>query len=253
MRTTITTRRAGLAGILTLAALVIAACGGSAVGPTGTVDGTTPSPTAGPRRWPGSDPTDASVIPSFDLGALTSGIPGVDSYRTSFGTAGVVTYTSVVVTEPVLSKAITTFNDDGSVDSRIVIIGEEAWTADGEDGAFEVIPAALAPSMLLAFDPTLMLAAYAGADLGAIGANQGTEDKNGVRAAHVRSIPRRPSGSPPPSRPVPRSTSGSPRPASSWRGRCPRSRRGRRPGDQVTDVNDPANVAGGAPQLIDDQ
>ncbi len=186
MRTTITTRRAGLAGILTLAALVIAACGGSAVGPTGTVDGTTPSPTAGSSDGPAASPTDASVIPSFDLGALTSGIPGVDSYRTSFGTAGVVTYTSVVVTEPVLSKAITTFNDDGSVDSRIVIIGEEAWTADGEDGAFEVIPAALAPSMLLAFDPTLMLAAYAGADLGAIGANQGIEDKNGVRAAHVR-------------------------------------------------------------------
>jgi hypothetical protein len=188
MRTDATTRRAGIAGFLILAALVIAACGGSAPTPTEAGGGTTPVPTAdgGATPDPGATPTEAIAIPSFDLGALTAGIPGVDSYRTSFSSGGVVSYTSVVVTEPVLSKAITTLNDDGSVDTRIIVIGDEAWTADGDDGAFEVIPAALAPSMLLAFDPTVMLGGYAGADLGSIGANQGTEDKNGVRATHVK-------------------------------------------------------------------
>ncbi len=186
MRTT--SRRAGLAGALTIAALTFAACGGSAATPTPTA---TPAggatPTAAPTATaPGATPTAPGAIPTFDLSALTAGIPGVDSYRTSFSTGGVVSYTSVVVTKPVLSKAITTFNDDGTIESRIVVIGEEAWTADGDDGPFEVIPAALAPTMLLAFDPTLMLAGYASADLGSIGANQGTEDKNGVRAVHIK-------------------------------------------------------------------
>jgi hypothetical protein len=145
--------------------------------PTATVDPATPTD-------PPVDPVDA--IPTFDIAALTGAIPGVDSYRTSVSMDGVVQYESVVVTQPVLSKAIATYDGD-TVTSRFVVIGEEVWTADGADGAFELLPAEFAATMLLAFDPTMMLSAFAGADFANSGAaNLGTEDKNGVQAVHVR-------------------------------------------------------------------
>jgi hypothetical protein len=88
-----------------------------------------------------------------------------------------------------LSKAITTFDDDGTVDSRFVVIGKEAWQADGEDGAFTAVPEALAGTMLLAFDPTTLLGAYAAMDWGHAATNVGTEDKNGVKAVHLKIDP----------------------------------------------------------------
>lgn len=190
MRTLLTVRRTGPAGALLIIALLAAACGGSSAtgAPTATPgDGATPTvaPTGAPTDGQPTG-TPGAAIPTFDLDALTAGIPGLDSYRTSFTTDGVLSYDSVVVTQPVLSKAITTYNADGSVDTRFVIIGEEAWTASGEDGDFESIPAAIAPSMLLAFDPAIMLSGFAGADFGSMGANLGTEDKNGVQASHLR-------------------------------------------------------------------
>lgn len=192
-------RRAGPVAALLISAMVaVSACGGTAATPTPVE----PTPVAGEPTptdaAPEPTPTDAApapnatpvppvdAIPTFDISALTGALPGVNSYRTSFSVDGVVQYESVVVTKPVLSKAITTYNDD-VVGTRFVVIGDEVWSAEGLDGAFEAVPAAFAGTMLLAFDPTLMLGAWAGADLtGSGAANIGTEDKNGVRAVHVR-------------------------------------------------------------------
>ncbi len=127
-----------------------------------------------------------AALPSFDLEALTGALPGVDSYRTSTSVGGVKQYESVVVTKPVLSKAITVYDDSGTVTNRYVIIGKDAWQADGADGAFQSVPSELASSMLMAFDPALMLGAYAQLDWAQVATNQGMEDKNGVQAHHVR-------------------------------------------------------------------
>lgn len=174
--------RAGFGAALFLPIiLAVAACGGG----TATV---TPKPT--PVVDPNGLPTiPAGAIPSFDIGALTGGIPGLDSYRTEYSDNGVKSYASVVVTKPELSKAITTFNDDGTVDSRIIVIGKEAWQADGEDDAFTPVPDALAGTLLLALDPTAMLGGYAALDWGNAATNVGTEDKNGVRAVHLKIDP----------------------------------------------------------------
>jgi hypothetical protein len=170
----------GAALLLTLA-LVIAACGG-------TTPGATPTPTpAGDGNVVPSLPIGA--LPSFDIGALTGGIPGLDSYRTTFSTNGVKSYESVVVTKPELSKHITTYDDDGTVDSQFIIIGKEAWTAEGADGTFTAMPEQLAGPMLLALDPTTLLAGYAAFDWAHASTDVGTEDKNGVRARHVKIDP----------------------------------------------------------------
>lgn len=181
------------------ATFAVVACGGSTPTPTDGADAAptpTPTPVVGAPTPATTTPPEATTIatpvdpvdalPAFDLSALSGAIPGVDSYRTSFSVDGVVQYESVVVTQPVLSKAITTYDGD-VVSSRFVVIGDDVWTADGADGRFEPIPAAFAGTMLLAFDPTVMLAGFAGADFANSGAaNLGTEDKNGVRAVHVR-------------------------------------------------------------------
>ena len=197
-------RSTSLLATLLMSAAVVVACGSST--PTGADPTPTPTPTpvagaptpavtnapADPTATvdpatptdPPVDPVDA--IPTFDIAALTGALPGVDSYRTAVSMDGVLQYESVVVTQPVLSKVITTYDGD-TVSSRFIVIGEEVWTANGADGAFEPLPAAFAASMLLAFDPTIMLSAWAGADFANSGAaNLGTEDKNGVQAVHIR-------------------------------------------------------------------
>lgn len=184
-------RRADLlAAMLVSVALTMVACGGATATPTPAptpVDGATATPTPTPETGatPVTGGTPAAAIPTFDLGALTGALPGVDSYRTSLSVGGVEQYKSVVVTKPVLSKAITVL-DAGAVTTRFVIIGEEAWTADGPDGTFQPVPAALASTMLVAFDPALMLGAYASFDYAHGAADQGVEEKNGVQARHVK-------------------------------------------------------------------
>jgi hypothetical protein len=170
-----TSGAARLAALLVLASLA-AACGGTAS------SGAAATPTQGDT----TDGTTGGAIPSFDLSALTGAIPGVDSYRVSLSTNGKTQYESVVVTKPEISKAITTYNDDGTVSERIVVIGKDAWTADGADGAFEPVPEGTASSMLLAFDPATMLGAYMGVDWAGMAADQGSQEKNGVQAHHLR-------------------------------------------------------------------
>jgi len=179
--------------LLFLAAMLVAACGGATATatPTPVAPGdATPTPAAEMTEAPATEApvgeaTPALPLPTFDLEALAGGIPGVDSYRTSLSTNGVEQYESVVVKEPALSKAITVF-DDGEISQRFVIIGEEAWSASGADGAFESVPSQLASTMLFAFDPAFMLGAYASADWGSAASDLGTEEKNGVQARHLK-------------------------------------------------------------------
>jgi hypothetical protein len=110
----------------------------------------------------------------------------VDSYRTSTSVGGVKQYESIVVAKPELSKAITVYDESGNVTQRFVVIGKETWIADGADGAFHTDPTGMATTMLMAFDPALMLGAYASLDWASSATNLGTEDKNGVQAHHVK-------------------------------------------------------------------
>jgi hypothetical protein len=188
-------RRAGSYGaLLMILVLFVAACGGAAsttpTPPEATpVEGATPEAGATPTPdGDGGEATPDLAIPTFDLGALTGGIPGVDSYRTSFSIGGELAYESVVVTEPVIAKDITTY-DGGEPSTKFIIIGDEVWTADGLDGEYQSVPSELGTAMLMAFDPALMMGAFAGADLAGVGANLGTESKNGVQAHHVRIDP----------------------------------------------------------------
>jgi hypothetical protein len=190
-----------LTRLITLAAvsgLIVAACGSSAASPSAapssevsaapSIEAPSEAPSEAPASEAPAESAEPSVgaLPTFDLEALTGAIPGVDSYRTSTSIGGVKQYESVVVTQPVLSKAITVYDSDGNVSNRYVIVGKDAWQADGADGAFQSVPAELATTMLMAFDPALMLGAYASVDWGSVATNQGMQDKNGVQAHHVR-------------------------------------------------------------------
>ncbi len=186
-----------LAALAVATGMIAAACssGSASSSPASSAEASTaPSveaPSTAPSEAPASEaPASAEpsvgALPTFDLEALTGAIPGVDSYRTSTSIGGVKQYESVVVTKPVLSKAITVYDDQGKVSSRYVIIGKDAWTADGADGTFQSVPSAMATTMLMAFDPALMLGAYAKVDWAHVASDQGSEQKNGVQARHVR-------------------------------------------------------------------
>jgi hypothetical protein len=189
-------RASRLAALLVSSAITVVACVGSAATatPTPVADVTaspeptpTPEPTPVVEATPQATPeaTPAGALPSFDLSSLTGAIPGVDSYRTSFSVGGVEQYRSVVVTKPELSKAITLL-DSGEVGTRFIVIGTKAWMATGAAGAFESVPEAVASSMLLAFDPTAFISAYVNLDWAGSAADQGTEQKNGITARHLR-------------------------------------------------------------------
>lgn len=189
-------RRATTFGaLLIIATVLVAACGGATATTTPAGEATpppageaTPPPAGEATPPPAGEATPDLAIPTFDLGALTGGIPGVDSYRTSFTIGGELGYESVVVTKPVLSKDITTYSD-GEPSTKFIIIGDEVWQADGPDAAYQSVPSELANAMLMMFDPTLMLGAFGGANIAGVGGLVGTEDKNGVQARHVKIDP----------------------------------------------------------------
>ena len=183
-----------LTALAVAAGLIAAACSSSATSsPAASSEASAapsveaPAPSEATSEAPAPS-VEASVgaLPTFNLEALTGAIPGIDSYRTSTTVGGVKQYESVVVTKPELSKAITVYDDTGKISNRYVIIGKDAWQADGADGKFESVPGELATTMLMAFDPALMLGAYAQVDWGSVATNQGMESKNGVEAHHVR-------------------------------------------------------------------
>ena len=176
---------AGLAGL----AVLVAACGGT------TSSASTPSSVASPPAASDVAPSEAApsvalpsvdasaiVLPSFDPSDILANLEGVDSYRISMSTDGEVGYQAVVVTKPVLSRDIRLGPDPD--DDRIVVIGDEAWMDSGD--GFEPLPAALASSMLLAFDPMIMAGGFANTGAWAGSTDLGTETHNGVDARHIR-------------------------------------------------------------------
>lgn len=185
-------RIAGRAGSLLIPiALVLAACGGGStpsVVPTGS--GATSDATSGPAASSGavSSPTSGAVespafpsfaIPSFDVGDLTNGLANVDSYRISMTVGGVEQYKGVVVTKPVLSRDLTIAGG-----TRIVVIGNEAWVAQGSE-PLKSVPSQLATTMFAAFDPTLFVGAFAGPQWAQSALDKGAEQKNGINAHHL--------------------------------------------------------------------
>jgi hypothetical protein len=184
-------RSAGRAGALFLpVALLLAACGGSTGSAAPSASGGTSAATAAPAPSTSSVPSQAAgespeaslplAIPSFDLSALTKGLENVDSYRVSITVNGVEQYKGTVVTKPVLSRDLTI-----SGGTRIVVIGDEAWVAQGDE-PLKSVPSQLASTMFAAFDPTLLVGAFSGAEWAASSANKRTEEKPGVNAPHYR-------------------------------------------------------------------
>ncbi|HYH91517.1 MAG TPA: hypothetical protein VD763_00035 [Candidatus Saccharimonadales bacterium] len=171
-----TTRRVGSLAALSIAGLLLVACGGATA--TTPPDGASPAPTTAGEVTP----PPVGALPSFDLGGLVQSLDGVDSYRVSISVDGAEAYRGVVVTKPVLSRDVTIV--DGTEETRLVVVGDEAWMGKGD--ALQPVPAELAGGMLAAFDPTLLVAAFStpGAMTGA--ADLGTEEKNGVQAKHFQ-------------------------------------------------------------------
>lgn len=181
-------RSAGIAGVLTIAALTLAACGGGTAttnpdgtaaptsAPTATPDGGTPAPTTAPD--PNATPDIA--LPSFDPTALLQNLEGIDSYRVAVSTNGELGYQATVVTKPVLARDILLGADDDA--QRIVVIGDEAWSGTGDE--LVAMPSELATSMLAAFDPMLLFGGFAQAGAWQGAADQGTEERNGVQTRH---------------------------------------------------------------------
>ena len=83
------------------------------------------------------------------------------------------------MTKPVLSRDITI-----SGGTRIVVIGNEAWTAQGSE-PLKSVPAQLAITMFSGFDPSLLVGAFASPQWMQSALDKGTEQKNGVNAHHL--------------------------------------------------------------------
>jgi hypothetical protein len=181
------TRTAGRAGAFLIPiAIALAACGGGSAsgGPSGgaltapVATSTSPGETAAPST--GEVLPSGVAIPSFDLSQLTAGLANVDSYRVAITIGGKEQYSGVVVTKPVLSRDLTIGGT-----TRVVVIGNDAWV--GTSGQpLKAVPAAMASGIFAAFDPTMLVGAFSGAEWAASSANKGTENKNGVDATHYR-------------------------------------------------------------------
>jgi hypothetical protein len=190
------------------AALIFAACGSSASSATPSSSAEAPAPpsvqapSVAPSEAPAASEAPSSAataaptlgpLPNVDLAALNGIIPGVNSYRTSMTVGGVNQCESTVMEQPVVSKAITVF-DGGTISTRYVIIGQEAWSADGANGKFASIPSAEATTLLMACNPALLLGPFLALDWAHIASDQGMEQKNGIQARHVRVDPSTPLG-----------------------------------------------------------
>ena len=175
---------AGRAGALLMPiALLLAACDGAtgSTGASASSGATSRSSTdAIPSQATGESPGASFplAIPSFDVSAMTKGLANVDSYRISITVNGIEQYKGVVVTEPVLSRDLTI-----SGGTRIVVIGNEAWVANGSE-PLKPVPRQIATTMFAAFDPTLLVGAFSGPEWAQSSLDKGVEEKNGVPAHH---------------------------------------------------------------------
>ena len=193
--------------ILLAATLVLlAACGGSAspsptIGQASPVSSSLapasvePAPSAPTPSEPASSPSAAASapaaspaagIPPFSVASLEAAEPGLDSYRADFLIGGALRYQSVIVAKPSLAKFIKALNPDGTIKTRVVVIGKQVWTASGSAGLYSSMSPTRAAALVAAFDPGLLLRSFLGLDWATLAANQGTETKNGVPARHLR-------------------------------------------------------------------
>ncbi len=106
------------------------------------------------------------------------GLADLDSYKAVISKGGVPQYTSVVVTKPVLSRDMTIPGD-----TRIVVIGDEAWIGK-VGGTLATAPTAMVTGMLAGYDPTLMMAGFSGVGFAESAIDKGIEQKNGINARH---------------------------------------------------------------------
>ncbi len=172
-----TLRRADVltTGLVTTA-LLLSACGGgtTASQPPATDSAPTGTATAAP------DPT-ALALPSFDLSGLVANLDGVDSYRLVMSSDGEPSYETRVVTKPELRREV--LAQDGT---RMVIIGDEVWAADGPDEKLQPVTGPMAQGMMSIFDPMLLMGAFMTPGAFAGATDVGSETKNGVTAQHYR-------------------------------------------------------------------
>jgi hypothetical protein len=84
----------------------------------------------------------------------------------------------VVVTKPVLARDLTI-----SGGTRIVVIGDEAWVANGDE-PLKSVPSQIASQMFAAFDPTMLVGMFSGPEWAQSSLDKGAEEKNGVPTHH---------------------------------------------------------------------
>jgi hypothetical protein len=178
-------RSAGRAGALLIPiALILAACGGSTTSSAPASGGTSgatapPAGVATPSLTVAETPGASLALPfpSLDIGELTAGLANVDSYRVSITTGGVEQYKAIVVTKPVLARDITM-----SGGTRFVVIGNEAWSAQGNA---PLEPDQNATIIVAASDPSILVGLYSSPQWAQSSLDKGTEQKNGVNAHHL--------------------------------------------------------------------
>lgn len=172
-------RASRLTGVLAIATLALAACGGGTASTAPSTAAGTDAPASvapesvAPTGGASAEPSSAIALPSFDLEDLVAGLEDIDSYKLTITVAGTPVYSATVVTRPVLSRDVTVSGQ------RFVIIGDEIWMET--DGVLQPAPAEMAAGMLSIYDPVVLVGAFAqpGAMAGATEA--GTEEKNGVQ------------------------------------------------------------------------
>lgn len=170
----------GAATLFVPIALIVAACSGSAAsGSPGASSGSSAaSATPAVPGPPSSGPSSGGAIPSFDISALTAGLSNLDSYKVAITVAGQPVYTGTVVTKPVLSRDLTV-----SGGTQIVVIGNEAWVAQG-GGKLQSVPEAMATGLFGTYDPSLLVGAFSGLAWAQNSQDMGAAQKNGIAAHH---------------------------------------------------------------------
>jgi hypothetical protein len=182
---------------LTLAGVVLAACGGAASpSPAATapaVPAATEAPSGTAASAPSIAPGASSGAPGIDLGAAAQALESIDSYRLTMtlegATATTIQATVVRQPEPAQQLSITS----GGSTQNIILIDQQAWLDPGT-GTYAPVPAELASGMSQAFDPVLLLGTFSNPLL-RVGLEEiGREDRNGVSATHYRLDPDGPAG-----------------------------------------------------------
>jgi hypothetical protein len=183
---------------LSLATILVAACGGAA-SPSPVVTGNAPtSPASAAPSTPAVTPTGGESEPpaggpDLDLGAAAAALEEIDSYRLTMSVGGAaastVEATIVRQPEPAQQLAITS----GGSTQNIILIGDQAWL-DAGNGTYQSVPSQMVAGMARAFDPVLLLGSFSNPALAGGLETVGPEDRNGVSTTHYRLDPDSPAG-----------------------------------------------------------